>query len=128
MNNSSCRSVLRLCMFLRRRIEQMVFVQEYWIEYIFYNITSKSWLLTTDFPNRSPRYFALDMRRNFEVAVFWEITIYLQESLLYRFLSCKRAYFYKSPNKFFEHFLFLPFFKSLSWRALVEIEILEVER
>ena len=51
----------------------MVFVQEYWIEYRFYNITSKSWLLTTDFPNRSPRYFTLDMRRNFEVAVFWEI-------------------------------------------------------
>ena len=117
-----------LCMFLRRRIEQMVFVQEYRIEYRFYDVTCKPWLLTADFPNRPPRYFALDMRRNFEVAVFWKITIYLQKSLLYSFLSCKRAYFYKSPYKFIKHFLFLPFFKSLSRRTLVEIEILEVER
>lgn len=118
----------RLCMFLRRRIEKMVFVQEYRIEHRFYDVTSKPWLLAADFPNRPPRNLAFDMRRNFEVAVFWEITIYLQESLLYSFLSCKRAYFNKSPYKFIKHFLFLPFFKSLSWRALVEIEILEVKR
>ena len=128
VNKSSCRSVFCLCMFLRRRIEQMVFVQKYRIEYRFYDVTCKPWLLTADFPNRPPRNLAFDMRRNFEVAVFWEITIYLQESLLYSFLPCKRAYFYKSPYKFIKYFLFLPFFKSLSWRALVEIEILEVER
>ena len=56
----------------------MVFVQEHRIEHRFYDVTSKPWLLTADFPNRPPRNLAFDMRRNFEVAVFWEITIYLQ--------------------------------------------------
>lgn len=40
--------ILYLCMFLLRRKEEMVFVQENRIEYRFYDVTCESWLLSSD--------------------------------------------------------------------------------
>ena len=40
--------ILYLCMFLLRRKEEMIFVQENRIEYRFYDVTCESWLLSSD--------------------------------------------------------------------------------
>ena len=127
VKNDSCRSVFALCMFLRRRKEEMVFIQENWIEHRIYDITCKSWLLSSNLSDRSPSYFSLDMLRNFEVAGFGKFIIDLQKSFLFSFRSGTRTDFNELPHEFVQHLALLPFFKFLPRRTLIKIKVLKIE-
>lgn len=119
---------LLLCMFLCRWIEEMVFIQENRIEYRSYDVASKPWLLSTDSLNRSPFNFSLNMSWNLELALCWKISVDLQKSFLFSFWSFTCTDLNELRHEFVQHFVLLPCFKRLSWRALSEIEILKVER
>lgn len=127
MKNDSCRSVLRLCMFLSRRKEQMGFVQEDRIEYRVNDITSESLLLPSNSLDGSPLHITLDIARYFELTVGWKIAIDFQKSLLHSFWSGTCADINEFPHEFVQHLTLLPFFNLLPWRTLVEVKVLEIE-
>lgn len=89
-----------LCMFLCGRIEQMLLIQENWIEYRFYDIACKSWFLPSNPLNGSPLHITLDIARYFELAVGREIAIDFQKSLLHSFWSGTSTDIYKLPHEF----------------------------
>ena len=117
-----------LCMLLRGRKEEMVFIQENRIEHRVYDVTCKPWLLASDSLDGSPFHIALNIARNFEFAVGREIAIDFQEPFLQSFRSSACTNINELPHEFVQHLLFLPFFECLPRRALVEIKVLEIER
>lgn len=64
------------------RIEQMVFVKEYRIEYGTDDITGESWFLPSDPLYCAPFDISLNMRRYLKSAVFGECSINFKEPLL----------------------------------------------
>ena len=106
----------------------MVFVQENWVEHRIYDITCKPWLLTSDSLDGSPFHIALNIARNFELAVGREIAIDFQKPFLQSFRSGACTNINELPHEFVQQLLFLPFFERLSRRTLVEIKVLEIER
>ena len=117
-----------LCMFLLRNKEEVVFVQKNGVENRADDVASESWLLPTDSLNGAPFYLSNDMFGDFELTICRKIAIDLQQFFLFSFGSCTCADINELCHEFVQHFALLPFLKSLSWRALVEIKVLEVER
>ena len=67
-----------LCMFLLRGEEEVVFVQEDGIEDRADDVTCQSGLLPTDALDGAPCHFTLNVLGKAELAVVWEVAIYLQ--------------------------------------------------
>lgn len=104
----------------------MVFIQEYGIEYRAYDITSQPWFLSTDSLNRSPLHIPCNIWRNREFTIGREITIYFQQSFFFRLNDIVGAYINELLHEGRQHSLFLPLFKSLPRRTLIEIKVLEI--